>query len=103
MKKWEVADVSCHTYPNDNLLQPRLPMRRRPSSWVVILTQTISFYNTRMKFENMRDVTSCHTYPNDKLLQLNSHEFSCLVTKVVILTQTISFYNKYSTLSKAKP
>ncbi len=41
----EAAALSCHTYPNDKLLQQDFD-------------------------RNSAKKTSCHTYPNDKLLQL---------------------------------
>ena len=60
--------TSCHTYPNDKLLQPFDAISPSFDEKVVIPIQTISFYNTIIGYE----------YPEDE---------------VVIPIQTISFYN----------
>ena len=65
--RYNFVATSCHTYPNDKLLQ-----------------QTTT--------KVVEKPTSCHTYPNDKLLQL-SPQISHRLYLVVIPIQTISFYN----------
>ena len=59
--------ISCHTYPNDKLLQLQ-DAKDGDVLAVVILTLTISFYNTIWQ-RLSKDIMRCHTYPNDKLLQ----------------------------------
>ena len=59
---------SCHTYPNDKLLQ-----------LVSVGGETRE--------------ESCHTYPNDKLLQQRHARPPMVGENVVIPIQTISFYN----------
>ena len=59
---------SCHTYPNDKLLQLMVSSVSSTLTSVVIPIQTISFYN-RTSMLLIATTTSCHTYPNDKLLQ----------------------------------
>ena len=68
-REWQRSTValSCHTYPNDKLLQ-LFSLSHQASYQVVIPIQTISFYNL--------------------------HRFSNRVTQVVVIPiQTISFYN----------
>ena len=64
----DASDISCHTYPNDKLLQ----LSGVQGSW---------------------DSSGCHTYPNDKLLQLFTSLITPVSQNVVIPIQTISFYN----------
>ena len=85
-------DESCHTYPNDKLLQHKTIRVTDANGKVVIPIQTISFYNKNFKYYGYIK-ESCHTYPNDKLLQLDS-ETACIAVLVVIPIQTISFYNR---------
>ena len=61
--------LSCHTYPNDKLLQQRIREILPFIMFVVIPIQTISFYNMGANPSPSESSQSCHTYPNDKLLQ----------------------------------
>ena len=61
---------SCHAYPNGKLLQ-RVRCKKNGSYKVVMLTRTVSFYNTILVIWGVV-VTSCHAYPNGKLLQLTT-------------------------------
>ena len=44
--KNDIIDWSCHTYPNDKLLQLNVPNLKDKEFKVVIPIQTISFYNS---------------------------------------------------------
>ena len=60
--------VSCHTPPNEELLQ-RLEGYGEVGFSVVIPLQTRSFYNTHVSDPKDKQ-TGCHTPPNEELLQL---------------------------------
>ena len=60
-------DKSCHTHPNDRLLQLFL-------AWL------------------LKCYLSCHTHPNDRLLQLIGTQMK-VIFEVVIPILTIGFYN----------
>ena len=45
-----LTTLSCHTYPNDKLLQPSWEVKASSYSKVVIPIQTISFYNLNIEF-----------------------------------------------------
>ena len=106
---------SCHTYPNDRLLQLNHCVVATVSAQVVIPIQTIGFYNAVPKLSTpssrrchtypndrllqpkeaplLQDGGSCHTYPNDRLLQRTMGWAVGLYVRVVIPIQTIGFYN----------
>ena len=83
--------MSCHTYPNDKLLQlleERCNLYKQgchtyPNDKLLQHRQAVDW----------RRQQSCHTYPNDKLLQHVLKRNLSLILVVVIPIQTISFYN----------
>ncbi len=82
---------SCHAYPNGKLLQRnREALLRREQ--VVMLTQTVSFYNDYVRFEKTTQrvvmLTQTVSFYNAFLCKRNQRRKA-----VVMLTQTVSFYN----------
>ena len=90
-KNYELTDeVGCHTYPNDKLLQPArlwiLSFR-----WVVIPIQTISFYNGCSSSRGARQVV---VIPIQTISFYNCDLYDIPEDlEVVIPIQTIGFYN----------
>ena len=108
--------VSCHTHPNDRLLQLPVTTAIDKNGVVVIPILTIGFYNERDENDEPKEfschthpndrllqptkiimftsiVISCHTHPNDRLLQQSVNLSSRAKKTVVIPILTIGFYN----------
>ena len=83
---------SCHTHPNDRLLQLNPRTVKLFILEVVIPILTIGFYNAKLVY-NAKHRRSCHTHPNDRLLQLEVDGNGITITWVVIPILTIGFYN----------
>ena len=79
-----MAILSCHTYPNDKLLQPI-------SGGMQTKTGSCHTYpNDKLLQHYGEDLTTikisgCHTYPNDKLLQLDFKAKDWYVSKLSYL------------------